>query len=65
LPSGRTRERRPVTLFDFDALLNGRAEIERIGVLDSGLKPLKSFDRRQENGLGFSFRLLGICFRFL
>jgi hypothetical protein len=31
LPSGRTRERRPVTLFDFDALLNGRAEIERIG----------------------------------
>jgi hypothetical protein len=27
------RERRPVTLFDFDALLNGRAEIERIGGL--------------------------------
>jgi hypothetical protein len=26
-------ERRPVTLFDFDALLNDRAEIERIGGL--------------------------------
>ena len=50
-------------LFDFDALLNGRAEIERTACSSiSGLKPLKNLDYRREIRLGFASLFSWISF---